>query len=163
LIFASGYALNFLGLPADPVPIFFFVCVGFILIARWLAGQSPRVAADPLEFAGFLLVFIGTWIYFVLPSLPTLVPPSYSGDPALHYAFTQDPGGPSLIVATFAHWFRVPILRAMHPAGTLWLALTAGGIYGIACAIAVARSAKPLGGRSVDRTLQRAISPAAVA
>ena len=152
LIFACGYALNLLGLPADPVPIFIFVCVGFILGARWIVTQRWRVANDPLELAGFLLVFIAAWIYFLAPSLPTLVPPSYSGDPAFHYMFTDsvyttgrivgdDPGGPSLIAATFAHWLHTPILRVLHPVAALWLALTAAAIYGIACALLPPRAA----------------------
>jgi len=64
-------------------------------------------------------VFVGAWICFLAPSLPTLVPPSYSVDPALHYVLTDsfyttgriigdDPGGPSLIAATFAHCLHAP-------------------------------------------------------
>ncbi|MEW5719864.1 MAG: hypothetical protein AB1817_14630, partial [Chloroflexota bacterium] len=152
LIFTGGYALNLLGLPADPIPIFVFVCAGFILVARWAAAGGVRVATDRLELAGFLLVSIGAWIYLIAPSLPTLVPPSYSGDPAFHYMFADtvrtagriigdNPGGPSLVVAMFAAWLRVPLVRMLHPVAALWLALTAGAIYGIACALLPPRAA----------------------
>ncbi|MBI4785787.1 MAG: hypothetical protein HY782_01910 [Chloroflexi bacterium] len=146
LILANGYTLNLLWLPADAAAVLVLVLIQASLLARWLAVRHVRIAGDALELAGFLLVVVGVWIYFVYPALPTLLPPSYSGDPALHYAFTSkvfatgriiadDPGGPSLIAATLAHWLGQSPLRVMHPVAALWLALTAGGIYGIACAI----------------------------
>ena len=153
LILVNGYALNLLGFPADASIIFALILIESILLTRWMLAQRVRtaerpcgIAGDPLELAGFLLVAIGTWIYFVLPSLPTLLAPSYSGDPALHVGFinsvyttgriiADDPGGPSLIAATLAHWLGWSPLRVLHPVAALWLALTAGGIYGIACAI----------------------------
>ena len=153
LILVNGYALNLLGFPADARVIFALILIESILLARWMLAQRVRtaerpcgIAGDPLELAGFLLVVVGTWIYFVLPSLPTLLAPSYSGDPALHVGFinsvystgriiSDDPGGPSLIAATLAHWLGWSPLRVLHPVAAVWLALTAGGIYGIACAI----------------------------
>src|SRR5512137_1791356 len=150
LIFIAGYFLNFLRFAADPRWLFVFVTLGFAFIAGYLMRQRARIVPDGLELLGVLTVFTGAMIYFIVPSLPTLIPPSYSGDPALHYAFTDsiystgqiigsDPGGPSLMAATFAHWLGVPILRAMHPTAALWLALAATAMYGMACALLAPR------------------------
>jgi hypothetical protein len=146
LILVNGYTLNFLGLPAHAALIFILVLTEMIILARWvLRGRTQlRIVGDPLELAGFLLVVVGTWIYFVAPSWPTLLPPSFSGDAANHLAFTNIifstgrifgdyPGGPALIVATLAHWLGWLPLRVLHFTTALWMALTAGGIYGLTC------------------------------
>ncbi len=141
-ILLNGYALNLLRLPADPVAIFLLSTLELAALAA-LARRLPlRVERDPLGLAGFLLVGVGTFAYFIAPTLPSLYAPSYSGDPALHLDFIyrvfatgriigDDPGGPSLIAATFAHWLAWEPVRVMHPTAALWLALSAGGVYGI--------------------------------
>jgi hypothetical protein len=143
-IFVGSYGLNFLGLAIIPAIVLTFVILGLIVTGWWLARQQSRIAFDVYELLGLIIVFVSALVYFISPSLPSLIPPSYSGDPALHYAFTDsvystgkiigdDPGGPSLMAATFAQWLGLPILRTMHPTTSLWLALIACAIYGMAC------------------------------
>ena len=146
LIFIGGYFVNFLGYAIAPPLLLGFVILGFISIAWWLVRQRVLFILDKPELLGMIIVFVGTLVYLIAPSWPTLFPPSYSGDPALHYAFidsvystgriiASDPGGPSLIAATFAHWLGIPILRVMHPTAALWLALIASAIYGMTCVL----------------------------
>ena len=146
LILATGYALSFLGLAPNPVLVFILVCLEFASLATWLLRQRLHIAGDPLELAGMLLVTVGTWLYFVYPSLPTLLPPSYSGDAANHYLYVNRtflsgqiihdyPGGPAFIAALMARWIGWSPLRTPHLLGALWIALSAGGIYGLACAL----------------------------
>ncbi|MBI3536743.1 MAG: hypothetical protein HY070_04170, partial [Chloroflexi bacterium] len=150
-ILLNGYALNLLGLPASAETIFFLTTLEFIFLFIALMRAPIQIENDSLELAGFLFVVAGTFLYFVLPALPTFFAPSYSGDPALHLSFIyrvystghiigDDPGGPSLIAATIAHWLAIDPVRVMHPVAALWLALTAGAVYGIAGAVLPARA-----------------------
>jgi hypothetical protein len=140
----DGYALYFLNFPSSPWVILALAALEFLFAAYWFLGQNPRLAGDPLELAGFLLVVVGVWLYFVYPSWPTLLPPSHSGDAANHAAFVDSiyssgylfgsyPAGPALIIATLVHWIGWSPFRLIHLVGSLFVALTAGSIYGLAC------------------------------
>jgi hypothetical protein len=143
----TGYGLNLLGWAANPVWIFLLVALASFLFGVWLTRQRVQVTGTrqrALELAGFLLVTLGTWIYFVFPALPTLLPPTYSVDAVNHLAFAHSvystgqiiedyPGGVALLTATIAHWVGCPPLRVFHPLTSLWVALTAGAIYALTC------------------------------
>ena len=144
LILATGYALSFLGLAPNSILVFILIWVEFAFLVLWLFRQHIHLAGDPLELAGWLVVVVGTWLYFIYPSWPTLLPPSYSGDAAVHYSYinrtwltghiiSDYPGGPAFIAAGMARWLGWLPLRLLHLLGASWIALTAGGIYGIAC------------------------------
>ena len=49
-------------------------------IVFWLARRFIAIQFDPLETAGFVLVTLGVWWYFVYAALPTLLPPTQSSD-----------------------------------------------------------------------------------
>ncbi len=146
MLILDGYVLNLLGLPADAGVIFVMLVVEGGLVALAMRRRRPAMSGDPLELAGFLLVVVGTWLYFVYSSWPTLLPPTYAGDApvasstALSIFYTGRivgdlPGGPPLIVATIAHWIGWSPVRLIHPLGALWIALTAGAVYGLACTL----------------------------
>jgi hypothetical protein len=146
LILANGYALNLLNLPASPLAIFLLLAAELVLLAKYTRSQHIRLAGDALELAGFLLVVVFVWAYFLLPSLPTLLPPSYSGDAANHLGFADTifstgqiisdyPGGAALIDATLSHWIGWLPIRLMHPLASFWVALSAGAVYILACAM----------------------------
>jgi hypothetical protein len=146
LLIIDGYVLNLLGFPANATVIFGMLVIEGIAIAIWVTRQPLILQHDSLETAGFMLVLSGTWLYFVYPSLPTLLPPSYAGDAANHIAYVNSiyyterifgsyPGGPALIVATLAHWLDWLPVRLAHPMASLWMGLTAGGLYSLACDI----------------------------
>lgn len=143
-IILDGYALYFFNLPANPWLILVLVALEFSITAFWFLSSGPQIRGDPLELAGFLLVVVGVWLYFVQPSWPTLLPPSHSGDAANHAAFVESiytggylfagyPAGPALIIATLAHWIGWSPFRLIHLTGSHFIALTAGSIYGLAC------------------------------
>lgn len=148
-ISVNGYALNLLGQAANPWVIGALTLIELGVLARWLA-PTFRLRGDPFELAGFWLITVAVWIYFVLPALPTLIPPTYSGDAINHLVFAEAvystgriigdyPGGAALILATLAHWTGAPLLRLTHPFASLWIALMAGGIYLLACSMLPAR------------------------
>ncbi len=89
LVLVDGYALNLVALPADPTVIFVAVLIEMILLARWLLLCHPRWDGDPLECAGFLISSVVVGIYFLVPALPTFLPPSFSVDTANHLAFVN--------------------------------------------------------------------------
>ncbi len=142
----NGYALNLLGMPADARALATLAALAFVAGIIFARRASLRLTRAPLDLAGFLLVCVAAFVYFLGPTLPGALPPAYSGDPALHLNFTNsvyatgriingDPGGPSLIAATLAHWLGQSPVRVLHPLAALWLALTAGAIYGAARAL----------------------------
>ncbi len=146
LILVNGYALNLLGLAANSWALLALAGLEAFVFARVLLRQRVRCSGDPLELASFLVVVVGVWLYFVYAAWPTLLPPSISGDAANHHfetefifrtgqIFGDYPGGPSLITATLAHWVGWSPLRFEHPTAALWIALTAGAVYGIACSM----------------------------
>lgn len=143
-IVLDGFTLYFLKLPADPWLILALAALELIVLLRAVGRPRFDPKQDALELAGFLLIVTGVWIYLVAPAWPTLLPPSSSGDAANHAAFVQTiyttrtlfpsyPAGPALMVATLANWIGWEPLRLLHLTGSLFLALTAGGVYGIAC------------------------------
>jgi hypothetical protein len=145
LILVNGYALNLINLPAQPLTVFLMLVVEFLVLGKYIR-MRVRIAGDPLELAGFFLVVALVWMYFIAPSLPTLLPPSYSGDAANHLGFadtifstgqiiTDYPGGPALINATLSHWIGWLPIRLMHLLASLWIALSAGAVYSLACAM----------------------------
>ena len=138
--------MHFLRLLSDSELIFALVFFEFAALALWLRSKRPSIRGDPLELAGFLLVTVAVWLYFVYPSWPTLLPPSHSGDGANHAAeinlvfttgrlFGDYPAGPAVLSATPAHWVSWSPLRVLHLSAALWVALTAGGIFRLACAM----------------------------
>ncbi len=150
LLLLSGFGLYFLDLDADPTLIFGLLLIEFGLLSWWFIRSRFRLAGDPFELLGWLLVVVGVWVYFVYPAWPTLIPPTHSADAANHTAyaniiystgvlFKDYPAGPALIIATLAHWIGWLPLRLLHLTGATWIALTAGGIYGLACATLPAR------------------------
>jgi hypothetical protein len=146
LVLVNGYGLSFIGLSPNAIFVFILSGLEFLAIAAWVLRRPVRIVGEPLEVAGFLLVFVGTWFYFINPSWPTLIPPTYSGDAAIHYSYINTtfasghiipdyPGGPAFMAAIMAQWIGWLPLRILHPLGACWIALTAGGIYGLACAM----------------------------
>ena len=115
-------------------------------ITLWLARQWIQIESDPLEVAGFLIVVIATWIYFIAPALPTWLPPTQSSDAVrvyLQVLFSYPngtlvswyPAGGTFIVAMFSHWLGVEPLRLLHPVAASFIALSAGAVYGMTCAL----------------------------
>ncbi len=146
LILVNGYAQSLLGLAANPRVLLVLVALESLVLAHVLLRQRVHWAGDPLELASFLVVVVGVWLYFVYAAWPTLLPPTLSGDAANHHfeteyvfrtgeIFGDYPGGPSLITATLAHWSGGSPLRFEHPMAALWIALTAGAVYAIACSM----------------------------
>jgi hypothetical protein len=87
LILVNGYALSFVGLLPNATVVFILFSVEFLLLAGWVLRQPLWIVGEPLELAGFLFVVVVTFLYFISPSWPTLIPPSYSGDAAIHYLY----------------------------------------------------------------------------
>jgi len=125
------------------------VLVGDLLalaIVLWIARSRVVVARDPLELAGFLLVVVGTWLYFVAPALPTLLPPTQSADAVRVYQqvmfsypegklVSWYPAGGAFLAAMFSHWLGWAPLRVLHPTAAGFVALSAGAVYGLTCAL----------------------------
>ncbi|MBI5034955.1 MAG: hypothetical protein HZB51_30890 [Chloroflexi bacterium] len=115
-------------------------------VTLWLARRWVQVDWDALEIAGFVLVVIGVAIYFIVPALPTLLPPTKSSDAVrvyLQVLFSYPngtlvswyPAGGAFVTAMFSHWVNVEPLRVLHPTAASFIALSAGAIYGMACAL----------------------------
>ncbi len=142
----NGYLQN---LVADYRANAWLVLLGIVVelgATLWLARRRVDVQFDPLELAGFLLVVIGVWAYFIAPALPTLLPPTQSSDAVrvyLQVLFSYPegklvswyPAGGAFVAAMFARWLDVAPLRVLHPTAASFLALSAGAVYGIACAL----------------------------
>ncbi|MCL4393340.1 MAG: hypothetical protein M1482_00715, partial [Chloroflexi bacterium] len=145
LVLTNGYALSFVNLSPDPAWVTALLALELALLAVWLRRQRIRVAGDPLELAGLLLVVILTWLYFIYPSWPTLFPPTYSADASIRYSeiirtmsghiIADYPGGPAFLAAMTSYLTGWLPIRIMHLLGAAWMALTAGGIYGVAHSI----------------------------
>jgi len=144
LILLNGYAQN---LVADYRSNTWLVLLGVIVGMGgllWFARGRITFERDGFEFAGFGFVVLGVWLYFVAPSLPTWLPPTHSSDAVRHYLqmmfsypsgtlVSWYPAGGAFIAATFAHWFFADPLRVLHPTAALFVALSAGAVYGLAC------------------------------
>jgi hypothetical protein len=142
----NGYALN---LVAEYRANAWLVLAGVIvemIAALWFARGRVSIQRDPLELAGFLIVAVGVWLYFVIPSLPTLLPPTQSNDAVrvyLQVLFSYPegrlvswyPAGGAFLAAMFSHWLGWQPLRALHPTAASFVALSAGAVYGMTCAL----------------------------
>jgi hypothetical protein len=145
LILLNGYLLNLvLNNTANSSLVLLGTLIGW-LILFFLAQGRVRVERDAYEAIGFAVVVVGVWLYFVVPSLPTLLPPTHSSDAVRHYlqmlfSFPEGklvswyPAGGAFVAATFAHWFFTDPLYVLHPIAALFIALSAGAVYGVACA-----------------------------
>jgi hypothetical protein len=140
----NGYVLNLVSeyranywLVTIGVVIEFIVVV--IAARRWI-----RVDYDLFELAGFVVTVVGVWVYFIAPSLPTLLPPTQSSDAVriyLQILYTYPdgklvswyPAGGTFFVATLAHWLQWDPLRVLHPTAALFIAASAGAVYGMTC------------------------------
>jgi len=141
----NGYLQN---LVADYRANTWLVLAGLIIemfIVVRLARRWVAIKGEPLEVAGFMLVVVGVWGYFVIPALPTLLPPTLSSDAVrvyLQVLFSYPngtlvswyPAGGTFVTAMFAHWFDLPPLRILHPTAASFIALSAGAVYGMTCA-----------------------------
>ncbi len=121
------------------------VVIGLAL-ALWAAYGRVAVESDPLELAGFLLVVSGVWLYFIAPALPTLLPPTQSSDAVRVYQqvlfsypegklVSWYPAGGAFLAAMFSHWLGWSPLRVLHPTAASFIALAAGAVYGMTCAL----------------------------
>ena len=115
-------------------------------IVFWLARRFIAIQFDPLETAGFVLVTLGVWGYFVYAALPTLLPPTQSSDAVRVYQqvmfsypegklVSWYPAGGTFVAAMLARWLDWAPLRVLHPVAASSLALSAGAVYGLTCAL----------------------------
>lgn len=142
----NGYILNLVGgFRANA----WVVLLGVLIeLAAIILFARPRVIVErnALELAGFLVTVIGVWIYFVAASLPTLLPPTQSEDAVrvylqALYTFPEGklvswyPAAGTFFVAMLSHWLGWQPLRVLHPTAALFVALSAGAVYGMTCEI----------------------------
>ncbi len=117
-----------------------------LVITLFAVRGRIAISRDPLELAGFLGVVTGVWLYFVVPSLPTLLPPTQSSDAVRVYQqvlfsypegklVSWYPAGGAFLVAMFSHWLGWAPLRVLHLTAASFVALSAGAVYGITCAL----------------------------
>src|SRR5574341_1363642 len=141
-----GYLLNLVsGYRANAL----LVTIG-VVVELMVAGACARgrisIQRDPLELAGFMIVVVGVWFYFVAASLPTLLPPTQSEDAVrvyLQVLFSYPegklvswyPAGGAFLAAMFSHWLGWAPLRVLHPTAASFVALGAGAVYGMTCAL----------------------------
>lgn len=145
LTLATGYAQNLIAGRADAWLI--LAGAGIALAALGIAARwFVVVTFEPLELAGWLLVTLSVWHYFVAAASPTLLPPTQSLDAvraAQHAAFTFPegkliggyPGGGAFLVALLAHWLDWLPFRVLHLVAASFAAVSAGAVYGMACAL----------------------------
>ncbi len=146
LILLNGYTLNVLGgLRANPWIVLAGSALGLALTFG-IARVYITVHWDWLEAFGFVGVVVGVWGYFIAPALPTLLPPTQSSDAVRVYLQIMHtypngtlvswyPAGGTFVTAMLAHWLGIAPLYLMHPVGALMLALSAGAVYGMTCAV----------------------------
>lgn len=142
----NGYALNLAGgYRANPWLVLAGVLVELAVVLT-AARRWVRVEFDPLELAGYLVVVAGVWLYFIAAAWPTLLPPTLSVDAVRHYTqalfsypngtlVSWYPAGGAFIIAMFSRWLDAPPLRMLHPVAALFIALTAGAVYGMTVAL----------------------------
>ena len=142
----NGYVQNLI---ADYRANAWLVLIGVIFelgLVVYSARRWIEIEVDALEIAGFLLVVFGVWLYFILPALPTLLPPTQSSDAVrvyLQVLFSYPegklvswyPAGGAFVAAMFARWLDWAPLRILHPTAASFVALSAGAVYGMTCAI----------------------------
>ena len=141
----NGYALNLIFKSANPWLVLIGIIVEIIILLI-LGQRFLAIENDAFELGSFLLVIMGVWLYFIAPSLPTLLPPTQSSDAVrvyLQMLFTVPegklvnwyPAGGTFVAAMFSNWLGIAPLRILHPIAASFIALTAGAIYGIACSL----------------------------
>lgn len=141
----NGYLQNIV---ADYRANTWLVLAGVVIelaITLWFARRRVVVARDALELAGWLVVVVGTWLYFVAPSLPTLLPATTSSDAVRVYQqvlfsypegklVSWYPAAGAFLVAMFSHWLAWAPLRVLNFTAAAFIALAAGAVYGMTCA-----------------------------
>ena len=155
LILLNGYAQNLVAdYRANTWLVLLGTFVGMIALVLVARGRLA-IEWDAWELFGFSATVISVWLYFVLPALPTLLPPTQSSDAVRHYLqamfsypegklVSWYPAGGAFIVANFARWLFVDPLRVLHPVAASFVALSAGAVYGIACTILRATRAQKI-------------------
>ena len=142
----NGYLQNIVGGYRSNTWLVLLGVVLALVLSLLAARGRVVVERNPLELAGFLLVVVGVWVYFVIPALPTLMPPTRSSDAVRIYQqvlfsypegklVSWYPAGGAFLAAMFAHWINWPPLRVLHPTAASFIALSAGAVYGITCAL----------------------------
>lgn len=121
-----------------------------VLASRWLTFDF-----DWLEALGFSVVTLGVWAYFIYAAQPTLLPPTHSSDAVRVYQqvlfsypegklVSWYPAGGAFVTAMLARWLGVEPLSVLHPVAASFLALSAGAVYGITCALLPPRPASKI-------------------
>jgi hypothetical protein len=142
----NGYLQNLVAdYRADATLVLLGVIVA-LAIALALARRFIAMEFDLLEAVGFSTVTLGVWGYFVYAALPTLLPPTHSSDAVRVYqqvmfSFPEGklvswyPAGGTFVTAMIARWLGLEPLRVLHPVAASFLALSAGAVYGMTCAL----------------------------
>lgn len=142
----NGYLLNLVsGYAANPWLVLLGVALEFAAVGSLVRGRLS-FAFHPVELVGLIVVVACVWLYFVAASLPTLLPPTQSIDAVKHYLQTLFsyprgtlvswyPAGGAFVVAMLSHWTGWLPLRLLHPVAASFVALGAGAVYGITCAL----------------------------
>ena len=142
----SGYLQNILARHHQSTWLVLAITLAALAITLLAARGRVAIDRDPRELAGFLITVIGVWLYFVAPSLPTLLPPTQSSDAVRVYQqvlFSYPagkligwyPAGGAFLAAMFSHWLGWAPLRVLHLTAASFVALSAGAVYGITCAL----------------------------
>jgi hypothetical protein len=143
----DGYGQNIVaGYRANTWLVLLGTLIALALTLIAARGRVTIAEREPLELAGFLTTVVGVWLYFVAPSLPTLLPPTQSSDAVRVYQqvlfsypdgrlVSWYPAGGAFLAAMFAHWLGWAPLRVLHLTAASFVALSAGAVYGIACAL----------------------------
>lgn len=151
LLALNAYLIDLFGAPIAPALILAATVVELLVVAR-LRGVRWR-RADRAEAFGLGVVLGGVFVFFVLPSLPTLYPPSSSVDAVHHFLLANYvveqrglphdvvalspylgemavyPPGLALIVAVAAQALGQSPLVILHPILALARALSAGYVF----------------------------------
>ena len=142
----NGYLQNLVaGYRADAALVLGGVGVE-MAAALLLARRFLALQLDPLEAAGFVVVTLGGWCYFVSAALPTLLPPTQSSDAVRVYQqvmfsypegklVSWYPAGGAFVTAMLARRLDWQPLRILHPVAASFAALSVGAVYGITCAL----------------------------
>ena len=142
----NGYLQNLVAdYRADASLVLIGVAVEMAVVF-WLARRFIALEFDPLETAGFVIVTLGVWWYFVYAALPTLLPPTQSSDAVRVYQqvmfsypegklVSWYPAGGAFVTAMLARWLDWQPLRVLHPVAASFVALSAGAVYGMTCAL----------------------------
>jgi len=142
----NGYLHNLVAdYRADATLVLGGVIVEMVMVLA-LARRFIAVEFDGLEGAGFVIVTLGVWAYFIYAARLTLLPPTHSSDAVRVYQqvlfsypegklVSWYPAGGAFVTAMLARWLGLEPLRVLHPVAASFLALSAGAVYGITCAL----------------------------